>query len=270
MDTPSRTYLYVNPTNAAIALTHQYSDGTVHVAETSPQTFKKPRAGAADLLLFRHLMLENPDTDTANLPGIPTPVPVQTRRINNGQNPTPEGMEQAGWIDDYTLNLQYTKLRRWHRTYLGVLETMPADQPRQLTEILAYTDATIQLVKRMNNGIHIVEPNNSSPTGMDDALRFHGDYEALLTEQKTDDPYPFPFEISVPIGIFTTQRLHKSQRRRPNHRLRNRPGTGHQPERRLATRTSVHEPPPQMMRRTHLRLKRHPNNGDTRKDAQHK
>ena len=210
MDTTSRTCLYVNPTNAAIALTHQYSDGTVHVAETSAQTFKKTGAGAADLLLFRHLMLENPDAATANLPGIPTPVPVQTKQINKGQNPTPDEMEQAGWTDDHTLNLQYTKLQTWHRTYLGVLEITPADQPRQPTEILAYTDGTIQLIKKMDNGIHIVEPDNSNPTGMDDALRFHGGYEALLMELETDNPYPFPFEISVPIGIFTTSDFTKA------------------------------------------------------------
>lgn len=201
MDTPSRTGLYVNPTNAAIALTHQHSDDTVRVAETSAQTFKKPGTGTADLLLFRHLMLENPDIVTVNLPGIPTPVPVQTRRTNS-QNPTPDEMEQAGWTDDHTLNLQYPKLRRWHRTYLGVLGIMPADQPRQPTEILAYTDGTIQLVKRMDNEIHVVEPDNSNPTGMNDALRFHGDYEALLMEQENDDPYTFPFEICVPISIF--------------------------------------------------------------------
>ena len=204
MDTPTRTYLYVNPTNAAIALTHPYSDGTIRIAETSPQTSKKPGSGAADLLLFRHLMLENPDAETVNLPGIPTPVQVKTTRINNHQNPTQNRMEPAGWTDDHTLSLQYTKFHRSHRTYLGILDAIPDGQPRAPTEILAYTDGTIQLVKRMDNGIHVVEPDNSKPTGMNDAIRFHRDYEALFMEQESDDPYPFPFETSVPIGIFTT------------------------------------------------------------------
>ena len=152
MDTQTGTCLYVNPTNAAIALTHQCSDGTIRVAETSPQTFKKPGSGAADLLLFRHLMLENPEAETVNLPGIPTPVQVQTTRINNDQNPTRNRMEPAGWTDDHTLSLQYTKFHSCHRTYLGMLGAIPDSQPRTPTEILAYTDGTIQLVKRTDNG----------------------------------------------------------------------------------------------------------------------
>ena len=45
---------------------------------------------------------------------------------------------------------------------------------------------------------------------MNDALRFHGEYEALLMEPETDEPYPFPFEISAPIGIFTTSDFTKA------------------------------------------------------------
>ena len=157
-------------------LTHQRGDGTV--ARCRPQT--RDRCGLPDLMMFRHMMLEEPDNASVRLPYRP-PMAVNPLNAENADRQGSELTLVATLAHDLELDHRTARNRPELRRYLSLPWTAPQERPAHRTDLLAPESGAVRLVKRLEDGVHVAETDTREPRGLADALQFHTQYEEPTT-----------------------------------------------------------------------------------------
>ncbi|MDE0360655.1 MAG: hypothetical protein OXI74_05755 [Rhodospirillaceae bacterium] len=187
-----KTCLYAHDSGSPM-LAHHRADGTL--ASWIEPT---PGAAAADLLHYRHLMLENPAETRAQLPGRSAATVIRHRAdVWRGQ--TPKRMTLVAEASETELIIHHTVPSPQIRAYFGLPAPQDVPYPNEDTEVLSHLSGAIQVAKRMPDAVHFIEPEYRRPTGLSDAVSFHLNYESL--DPIDQEHRAFPLDSPAPVSV---------------------------------------------------------------------